>query len=167
MTIKQRLAAVGVTGLLAATGAGVYQLEGEVRKPYQDVGGVGTVCMGSTQYISKESYSAEECIELLVRDTKTHLDAVLKVAPEDTPESVLEALASVSYNVGIAGFYKSPMIEPLTRKDWQATCSAITAPWTTSKGTAYGYRATVNLVPHKGLENRRLKEYLVCVRDLQ
>lgn len=167
MSIKQRLAAAGITGLLAATGAGVYQLEGEVRRPYQDVGGVGTVCMGSTQYISKPYYTAEECVQLLVRDTKTHLDAVLKVAPKDTPDSVLEAMTSVSYNVGINGFLKSPMVDPLVRKDWQGACNAITAPWTTSKGTAYGYRATVKLKPHKGLENRRQKEYTVCVRDLR
>lgn len=167
MSIKQRLAAAGISGVLLMAGAGVYELEGEVRKPYQDVGGIGTVCMGSTQYISKPVYTAEECLALLVRDTKTHLEAVQRVAPEGTPQSVVEAMTSVSYNVGIQGFYKSPMLAPLVIGDWQAACSAIVAPWTTSKGTAFGYRATVNLKPHKGLENRRAKEYAVCVRDLR
>lgn len=165
--IKKRLLQFGATGVLAASAAGVYHLEGEVRHPYADAGGVATVCMGSTVFQSKASYTAEECVELLVRDTKTHLDAVLRVAPKDTPQSVLEAMVSVSYNVGAGGFLRSPMLEPLVNGDWQAACSAIAAPWKTSKGVAMGYRATVQLVPHKGLENRRAKEYAVCVRDLE
>lgn len=166
MSIKQRLVAAGVSGLLLLTGASIYQLEGEVRKPYADVGGVGTVCMGSTQFISKVEYSAEECTELLVRDAKKHLDAVLRVSPVDAPESVVAALASVSYNVGVQGFYTSPMAGYLAAGKYREACNAIIAPHTTSKGTAKGYRATVKLVPHKGLENRRQKEYTECVKDL-
>mgnify|MGYP001263497663 FL=1 len=165
MSIKDRLFAAGATGLLAITGAGIYQLEGEVRTPYMDVGGVGTVCMGSTVYENR-TYSAEECIELLIRDTKTHLDAVMRVAPATTPDSVLAAMASVSYNVGVAGFLKSPMVPHLVAEDWEAACNAIVAPWRTSKGVAKGYRATVNLRPHKGLENRRAKEHKQCLSGL-
>lgn len=166
MSIKQRLMAMGVGGLLLTTASGVAVLEGEVRKPYGDVGGVSTVCFGSTQFITKEAYTAQECAELLLRDVKEHMQPVLRDAPKNAPHSVIAALTSVTYNVGIGGYNSSPMRPLFILGDYRKACEAIIAPWKGKHGVAKGYRATVNGKPHKGLENRRQLEYNECVHGL-
>ena len=165
-SFKQRMAAAGITGTLALSMGFLYTVEGEVREVYSDVGGIATVCMGSTVFKSKEHYTAQECLELFQKDAQQHLSTVLAVAPQDTPDSVLAAMTSVSYHTGKQGFLSSPMRPLLEQGRYQEACSAIVAPWRTSKGVAQGYRATVKLVPHKGLENRRKKEYELCVSGL-
>lgn len=163
MSIRQRLIGMGVGGLLLTTASGVAVLEGEVRKPYGDVGGVATVCFGSTQFITKEAYTAEECASLLLRDVKTHMQPVLRDAPKDAPHSVIAALTSVTYNVGIGGYNRSPMRPLFVQGKYKEACDAIVA---VQPSGAKGYRATVKGKPHKGLENRRKLEYQECVRDL-
>lgn len=166
-SFKARVLAAGLTGALASSMGLLYTLEGEVRQVYADVGGIATVCMGSTIFTEKLNYTAEECLELFQKDTQKHLSTVLAVAPADAPESVVAAMTSVSYNVGTGGFLRSPMRPLLEQGRYREACAAITAPWRTSKGVAMGYRATVNLEPHRGLENRRKIEEQVCVSGLQ
>lgn len=164
---RQRMLAAGLSGTLALTAGFLYTVEGEVQQAYPDIGGVQTVCMGSTVFNPKQGwYTKEQCMDLLVRDTEKHLSTVLAVAPADAPDSVIAAMASVSYNVGQQGFLVSPMRPLLEQGRYQEACAAITAPWKTSKGVAMGYRATVNLKPVKGLENRRKKEFELCVSGL-
>lgn len=166
-SFRQRLIAGGITGTLALSMGFLYTVEGEVNHVYADVGGVATVCMGSTIFTDKEHYTKQECLELFQKDTQKHLSTVLAVTPQDAPQSVVAAMTSVSYNVGTGGFLSSPMRPLLAAGSYQAACDAIIAPHKTSKGVAKGYRATVNLVPHRGLENRRAKEHALCVSGLQ
>lgn len=166
-SFRQRLIAGGITGTLALSMGFLYTVEGEVNHVYSDVGGVATVCMGSTIFTDKEHYTQQECLELFQKDAQKHLSTVLAVAPADAPQSVVAAMTSVSYNVGQRGFLSSPMRPYLEAGQYQKACEAIVAPHKTSKGVAEGYRATVKLVPHRGLENRRAKEYELCVSGLQ
>lgn len=164
---RDRILVAGLSGATALTAGFLYTVEGEVQQVYPDLGGVQTVCMGSTVFNPKQGwYTKEQCMDLLVRDTNLHLKTVLSVAPPETPDSVLAAMASVSYNVGQRGFLVSPMRPLLEQGRYREACDAIRAPWRTSKGVAKGYRATVNLKPVKGLENRRQKEYELCVAGL-
>lgn len=166
MSIKSRLLTYGVATGLASAAAGIAVLEGYSADVYEDSGGVATVCYGSTQFPDKLKFTEQECLELLLQDTRRFYNAVQEDAPEDAPASVVAALTSVAYNVGVQGYKVSPMRTALVQGDYIGACTGITAPWRTSKGTAMGYRATVNLVPHKGLENRRQKEYSLCVSFL-
>jgi len=161
-----RWAAAGATGGLLAFMSFMAPLEGEVREVYHDVGGVATVCLGSTVFKNKGTYTAEECAELYFEDATRFYQAVKEDSPEDTPESVLVAKSSVAYNVGTRGYMQSPMRPLVQAGAYRAACEAIVAPWVTSKGVAKGYRATVQLRPHRGLENRRQKEYEHCVSGL-
>lgn len=164
---RQRLVTAGITGTLALSMGFLYTVEGEVNRVYSDVGGVATVCMGSTIFTDKEHYTQQECLELFQEDAQKHLSTVLAVAPQDAPQSVVAAMTSVSYNVGQRGFLNSPMRPLLAEGRYEESCAAITAPHRTSKGVAKGYRATVNLEPHRGLENRRAREYELCVSGLR
>lgn len=166
MSLKSKLLSSGFAVGLTAAAVGIADLEGYRDTVYLDSGNVPTVCYGSTRYPNKLSFTEQECIELLARDVKQFYDVVQRDAPQAAPESVLAALTSVAYNVGAAGYKASPMRQHLIAGDYLAACTAITAPWVTSKGTALGYRATVNLVPNRGLENRRQKEYSLCVSYL-
>lgn len=166
-SFRERLIAGGITGTLALSMGFLYTVEGEVQHVYSDVGGVATVCMGSTIFTDKEYYTQQECLELFQKDAQKHLSTVLAVAPADAPQSVVAAMTSVSYNVGQRGFLNSPMRPLLEQGRYKEACAAITAPHRTSKGVAKGYRATVNLQPHRGLENRRAKEFELCVSGLQ
>lgn len=162
-----RWVAAGAAGSLLTLMTFLAPIEGEVRSVYKDVGDVATVCLGSTRFVNGQStYTAEECAEMYAKDAGEFLRHVQRSAPADTPESVLVAMASVAYNVGTRGYDQSPMKPLVQAGAYQAACEAIVAPWVTSKGVAKGYRATVQLRPHKGLENRRQREYEQCVSGL-
>lgn len=165
--IKQRLLALGASTALAVAGAFVGLHEGEVRHVYGDVGGVSTYCFGGTKRITKQDYTERECTEQLMQDVDHAMQGVQSAVQRTMPQSVLVAMTSTAYNAGVHGFQSSPMLPLLREGRWEAACAAIVAPWKTSKGIARGWRATVNLVPHRGLENRRQAEYEVCTQDLR
>lgn len=167
--MRKRLIAAGAAAAIASAGAFIGSKEGEVREVYRDVGGVSTYCFGGTKRLQEgtSSYSAQECTEQLLMDTEHALQGVQSAVQREMPESVLVAMTSTAYNAGVNGFKSSPMLPHLRAGRWEAACAAIVAPWRTSKGVARGWRATVNLVPHRGLENRRQAEYEVCVKDLR
>ncbi|MNR26580.1 hypothetical protein D3C85_1438040 [compost metagenome] len=86
--------------------------------------------------------------------------------PQEAPQSVKEAMLSVAYNVGVAGWKHPLFTGPLSVGDWETACAAIVAPWKGRRGVAQGFKATVQGKPVRGLENRRKKEYALCLRDL-
>ncbi len=167
MNLKTRLGTAGATVFIASAGAFIGLHEGEVRQVYADIGGVATYCFGGTRP-TQQTYTEAECTAQLLRDTERHWEGIRLYVPSDAPDSVKAAMTSLAYNVGVAGFKhpKNPVLLPLAQGDWQAACDAIVAPWETSKGVARGYRATVNLVPSRGLENRRAAESRLCKEDL-
>lgn len=161
-----------LAGALAATVGLLGTLEGVKLYPYLDVGGVPTVCMGSTHDVEWRPYTARECSEKALSEVQVYWDGVLAKAPPETPGSVLGAMTSVAYNVGVRGWAveagrDSRFVLALRNKDWVAACAAITAPWQGRYGVSQGYKATVGGKPHKGLENRRAAEYNFCMEDLR
>jgi len=167
MGIRARLISAGAGVALAGAGAFIGVHEGEVRQVYGDVGGVSTYCFGGTQRITKQEYTAHECTEQLLQDTQYALEFVQAKVGRDMPGSVQVAMTSATYNAGVGAFSRSPMLPHLKAGHWEDACAALVAPWKTSKGVARGWRATVNLEPHRGLENRRQAEYEVCTQDLR
>ena len=115
----------------------------------------------------------QECDAQLVKSVRRYWTGIKQYVPEQTPTSVKEAMVSVAYNVGVSGWawnrkgVPSPFVQALKAHQWQAACDAITAPWHGKEGVSLGYKATVQGWPSTGLENRRAKEYKVCIRDLQ
>lgn len=161
-----------LAGALAATVTLLAGLEGVKLQPYYDVGGVPTVCMGSTHDVEWRPYTAAECNQKALDEIQVYWDGVLAKAPADTPGSVLGAMTSVAYNTGVRGWAvesgrNSRFVVALQNRDWVAACAAITAPWQGKHGVSQGYKATVNGKPHRGLENRRAAEYNHCMQDLR
>lgn len=161
-----------IAGALAGTVALLAGLEGVKHYPYLDVGGVPTVCMGSTHNVEWRPYTAQECSDKALEEVQVYWDGVVAKAPPDTPGSVLGAMTSVAYNTGVRGWAveggrDSRFVVALRNRDWVGACAAITAPWQGKHGVSQGYKATVGGKPHKGLENRRRAEYDFCMGDLR
>lgn len=167
--LTRRLLAAGAAASIASGAAFIGLREGEVRNVYPDVGGVQTYCFGGTlpSGSGSRTFTEQECTEQLLRDTQRFWDGVAAEVGRDMPWSVHASMTSAAYNAGLAGFRTSPMLPHLRGGNWDAACAALVAPWRTSKGTARGWRATVQLVPHRGLENRRAAEYELCIKDLR
>lgn len=167
MGIKARLISAGAGVALTAAGTFIGVHEGEVRHVYGDVGGVSTYCFGGTQRITKQEFTEAECTAQLMQDVDFAMQHVLREVGQEMPLSVQVAMTSATYNAGVGAFSRSPMLPYLKEGRWEHACAALVAPWKTSKGVARGWRATVNLEPHRGLENRRQAEYEVCIQDLR
>ena len=165
MSLKSRLANLGATGavLLAATFLGPIE---ELRTvPYTDIGGVNTWCYGQTVGIPKAQFTVAECDADLLRSVSRYTEAIAPYT-KGAPASVRAAMVSVQYNTQAPGAPHARFLEPLARRDWQAACAAITAPWKGKYGVSQGFKATVKGKPSKGLENRRAKEFKLCVSGL-
>lgn len=166
MSLRNRLVNLGASGaiLLAATFLGPTE---ELRTtPYLDIGGVPTWCYGQTVGMPKARYTAAECDADLLRTVGRYWAQVSESVPQAAPESVKAAMVSVAYNTGVPGWRHPVFLVPLARGDWHAVCAAITAPWKGKYGTSKGFKATVGGKPSKGLENRRAKEFKLCVSGL-
>ena len=170
MALRDRLLAAGATGaiLLASTLLGPLESgpAGPQLVPYRDIGGVPTWCFGETRGTPKKRYTDAECTSLLRQSVERHWSGIKAYVPESAPESVKASMISVAYNVGVRGWIHPLFTVPLAVHDWQGACNAITADWKGKHGIAKGFKATVNGKPVRGLENRRKKEYSLCVQDL-
>lgn len=168
--LRQTLLALGASAVIAGGGAFLGPIEsgpkGPQLTPYKDIGGVPTWCYGETLGTPKARYTVQECNLELIRSVQRHWAGIERYVPQNAPLSVQEAMLSVAYNVGVNGWVHPLFTRPLARGDWQAACAAITAPWQGKHGIAKGFKATVKGKPVRGLENRRAKEYALCVRDL-
>lgn len=166
MSLRDRLIGLGGGGVVLTTALFLGPVEAPVLHPYDDIGGVKTWCYGETLGTPKARYTAQECEASLLAATQRHWDGIRDDVPSDAPESVKAGMLSVAYNVGIKGWRHQLFTRPLSVGDWRAACEAIRAPWKGKHGVAKGFKATVGGKPSKGLENRRAKEYALCVKDL-
>lgn len=96
-------------------------------KPYQDIGGVWTVCDGITgpDVVPNRLYSDDECDSLLAKHAYLHSAGVLDCITE--PISVYEQVAysRLAFNVGVSGVCRSNTIAVLNAGDHAAACAGI------------------------------------------
>lgn len=103
MTTAQRLVVGGVVVVSASLATFISTREGREHEPYRDVGGVWTVCDGSTgkHVIPGKRYSDAECDALRAGDIERHGLQVLRcAAPATLRQHEYEAFTSLSFNVG-------------------------------------------------------------------
>lgn len=162
MSLKTKLLALGVTSALATSAAYLGEMEGRSLVPYKDGGGVTTWCYGQTVGKPKARYTDEECLRDLVKTTAEYHAAVMQTLPESAPASVQAAFTSLAVNTGKRGWLHPIFLGPISRGDWLAACNAIEAPWKGKLGVSKGYKATIQGVPSKGLENRRRNDARLC-----
>lgn len=150
---KAKLAA-----LLGTAGAGllvavVSQFEGKRNDPYQDIVGVWSVCYGETEGQMKH-YTDDECRDKLARALVRYAEPVGECADLQGHPNQLVAASSLAYNIGAANFCHSTAAQKFRRHDYKGGCKAMLS-WDRAGGRVV-----------KGLTNRRLQEYKICMTGL-
>ncbi len=156
MSLKQKLTVLVSAGATAIALTVIAHFEGVRYEPYEDVGGVLTVCYGHTgkDIIPNKVYSKDECNELLESDfqrTKQQVDKLVKVPTDDYTKA---ALYSFAFNVGTGAFSKSTMLKKLNAGDQYGACEEL-KKWVYAGGKVW-----------RGLVNRREVEAAICHGNL-
>lgn len=89
--------------------------------------------------------------ELGVLVEREFLSAIARCVTVPLTQNEFNAYVSLAYNIGAAAFCKSTLVKKLNTKDYAGACSEILR-WKYSNGRVV-----------KGLENRRLAEYKICM----
>lgn len=160
MSIKNKVIATAVAGVMAIAVPFMNEHEGVEYRPYKDVAGVWTVCQGitGTDVILGKVYTQRECDLLLMKHLSIHRAAVDKALKVDVPVSTRAALYSLSYNIGTNAMRNSTVIRRMNRGDIRGGCEALSM-W--NKITVNGKK-----VVSKGLVNRRNAEINLCLKEL-
>lgn len=157
MSLRNKVLGVLGAGALTIAAVMIQNFEGVRYEPYRDVIGVLTVCYGHTgnDIIYGRSYSPAECQALLDNDlgeVARQVSMYIKVSP---PDSVLAAIYSFVYNVGIGNFRNSTLLVKLNNEDYRGACEQLKR-WTKAGGKVW-----------QGLINRRGDEYWVCLLQVK
>ncbi|EMF4353493.1 lysozyme [Providencia huaxiensis] len=156
MSLKQKLTVLIGAGASAIALTVIAHFEGVRYEPYEDVGGVLTVCYGHTgiDIVPNKTYTKEECDEILELDfelTKMQVDRLVKVPINDYTKA---ALYSFAFNVGTNAFARSTMLKKLNAGDQYGACEEL-KKWVYVKNKVW-----------RGLVNRREAEAAICHGNL-
>lgn len=156
MGIKARLAAAGVSGVLALAGGIAYQHEGEVTKVYRDPVGVLTACVGHTSPALRmgQTFSKQECTDKFIQDLRTAQAAVRRCIKHPLPIYTEAALISFTFNVGSGALCTSTLAKLANTGNLVAACQQLPR-WV---------HADKQKLP--GLVTRRHDELQMCLRGV-
>lgn len=149
------IATLAVTGAVSI----ITQFEGFSEKAYIPIkDDKVTIGYGQTFYANGRSVrigdritqarALTELEALVGRDFLARLAACITVP---LTQNEFDAYMSLAYNIGTAAFCKSTLVKKLNAGNYAAACSEILR-WKYAKGRVV-----------KGLENRRFKEYQLCM----
>jgi len=118
---------------IIAAGASAYaivnallpQMEGTRYIPYQDVGGVWTVCNGHTgaDVVPGRRYTPGECATLRNRDIATASAAVDRLVKVTISEPERAALIDFTFNLGASKLASSTLLRKLNSGDHAGACA--------------------------------------------
>lgn len=155
---KKTLIGAATGAVMLAAGGLITPWEGIYTKPYLDIVGVKTVCIGATAAEGVDlnrTYTVPECKEMLVKSLPKYDNGIRSCVTREMPDSVRVAMFSTTYNIGIGGFCRSTMRARINAGDFIGACNALLA-WNKAGGRVV-----------KGLDNRRRSEREYCLRDLK
>lgn len=122
------------------------------REPYYCPANVLTVGIGSTGNIQQKAYSNEEIAKRWVGDIKTAEMCVNRYANGfHLPQSVFDAVTSITFNVGCTKMRTSTMYKHLNNGDYKAACNGFPR-WNKAGGKVLN-----------GLVIRREREKVLCL----
>ncbi|SHO54396.1 lysozyme [Vibrio quintilis] len=105
-------------GAIALTGT----LEGLQNEPYQDTGGVWTVCFGETDGVEPgQKYTDEQCAMMLASSLGYH-NKPLEELNYQLPANVHIAALDFSYNLGTNAIRHSTLYRKLRQQDIDSAC---------------------------------------------
>lgn len=126
-----------------------------VREPYHCPANVLTVGIGSTSNVEQKIYSDEEIAKRWVSDIKTAEQCINRHAKGfHLPQSVFDAVTSITFNVGCTKMRASTMYRYLNTGDYKAACNEFSR-WNKAGGKVLN-----------GLVIRREKEKALCLSGI-
>ena len=163
MNVRNKwLLGVVSAGLIGAAALWEGGVDGEVSKPYKDIGGVVTVCYGYTgKDIEDRPYSKTECEKLLRNELREHAEGVLGCIKQPLNINQYEAFTLMAYNVGVNGFCNSRAVRLFNQGYSKEACRAMAygpegkPAWSYVKGKYV-----------RGLHNRRIYEMNKCLSPI-
>lgn len=133
-------------------------LEGYRAEPYVDIAGVLTECYGNTHGVDpKRPKTQEQCKALLTHEVGRIGQRIVRDQP-DVPPKVLAAGISFVYNVGVGNYARSTFRRKLRQGDYTGACEGLLL------FNKYTDPKTGKLKFSQGLQNRRDKEYKLCLK---
>lgn len=179
--LTKRLIALGASSVIAITGGLlVAPFEGKSNKAYLDMVGIPTVCFGETKGVKLGDYRSDEhCEASLASELTIYNEGMKKNVRVPLTDYEEIAYTSFVWNVGLGAWNSSTLLKKLNAGDREGACKQILV-WNkatfdkrgaekqrasgevcTAKSSQPGkYSCTV-----KGLTNRRVAEYQVCMDD--
>jgi len=136
--------------VLALAAPLVMRSEGLRLDPYQDVGGILTVCYGETHGIKQRKYELKECRDMLSESMASHGADISACMPAGLPDNVQAAMLSFGYNVGAKSFCASTLAAKLRAGNTMAACAEMSR-WIYAGGQIW-----------PGLVTRRKAERELC-----
>lgn len=147
---------------MAAITTGIYiDHEGEVRKAYQDVVGVWTVCSGDTRNVTPGMVlTEEECRRRTEKIMEEYGTAVAEENPDiiDYPYE-WGAHTSFAANVGVAGYKRSGVNRLYKNGKHRLACRFM------MKYKFAGGKVFTGLVNRRAGTNEKIGEYELCLVD--
>lgn len=139
--------------------------EGLVKTAYVDKLGKGqplTVCYGSTiDVIPGKRYTDAECQAMLLRDARSHAEAIQPYLPPRLPDQTAAAFYDFGYNVGATTFAKSSVSRKALAGDLVGACKAM-GLYVYANGKDCRLKAS----RCGGIVKRRADEVSLCLKGL-
>lgn len=153
MSVKQRLAAVGLSAsLVLAGGTLVAPWEGKENTAYKDVVGVWTQCYGDTHDVNRDrAKTDDECTDSLAKQLVQHNEEMKRYVLVPMTDYQEAAFTSLVYNIGVGNWRNSTALKLLNKGLYAEACQQLPR-WNKAGGKVY-----------RGLTNRRLSEMEVCL----
>lgn len=155
LTFKQKVVGALSGGVLAALSVTVIHFEGTRYTPYQDGGGVLTVCQGHTGGVKLgHTYTPEECDALRGVDLSKSLADADRLSP-GLPDKVRVAVADFIYNLGAGAYERSTLRRKINAGEGAKACEE------------FLHWDHIGKVQIRGLTIRRKFEYQLCVEGFE
>lgn len=155
MSLRNRIAAGALSGVIGMAGALVVWFEGRSLVAYLDPVGIPTICEGVTQGVRLGDVATPaECDALLEKELTIALSAVERQVRVPLPDARRAALASFVYNVGEGQFSRSTLLRKLNAGDAAGACAELSR-WVYAGGKQLA-----------GLVKRRAAERELCEAGL-
>lgn len=155
MSWKAKFIAIVGAGAAALVVPLVQHYEGTVFSTYRDPVGIITACTGHTGPELKmgQTYTREQCEEMLYKDLAKHADALSCVRTPLT-DAQRAAFLSFAFNVGDDAFCRSTLVRKANAGDMDGACAELSR-WTYASGKQL-----------PGLVRRRAAERQLCEQGL-
>lgn len=155
-TTRQKLAARIGAGAVALVVPLVMYYEGTVQRTYKDPINKLTACVGHTgpELRMGQTFSRQQCADLLDSDLLKHADAIDCIDRELTPGQTA-AFLSFAFNVGESKFCASTLARKANAGDMAGACAELSR-WTYAGGKQLA-----------GLVKRRAAERAICEGEFQ